>query len=69
MTSRPWEHAREWSPPDGWSLGTKKHGGHACGWTCVHDFADPAGFTAKIRAHDEQCPWPDDFAPVETVSD
>lgn len=67
--SRPWENARTWKPPEGWTMTVKRHGSHACGWTCVHPADDPAGFTAKLTAHADACPWPDQAEPVETVSD
>jgi hypothetical protein len=67
--SRPWENARTWTQPDGWIFGTKKHAGHACGWTCVHPADDPGGFRAKVVAHEAVCPWPGDPEPVETPSD
>lgn len=67
--TRPWENARVWTPPEGWTMTVKRHAGHACGWTCAHPADDPGGFHARITAHAETCPWPEAPELVETVSD
>lgn len=61
-----WENGGEYVVPPGWTFTQRRHGAHACGWTCAVPSDEPARFQAEVKAHTEGCSWPEHPEPVET---